>query len=130
MNRLSGALVALVVLVLTIAVAGANAGGPASDGPSAAPGIDTSSAIVQLNGDPLSTYVKTKPPTARRSTSRAAPSSRTAPSCQRLRNDFKQWLQANAPKAKVTGEYDIALNAVAVQLNGTSLVHASARRRW
>ena len=61
MNRLSGALVALVVLVLTIAVAGASAGGPASDGPSAASGIDTSSAIVQLNGDPLSTYVKTKP---------------------------------------------------------------------
>jgi minor extracellular serine protease Vpr len=30
-------------------------------------------------------------------------------------------LRANAPKAKVTGEFDISLNAVAVQLNGTSL---------
>ena len=38
-----------------------------------------------------------------------------------LRNDFKKWLKANAPKAKVTGEYDISLNAVAVQLNGESL---------
>ncbi|MEY2547379.1 MAG: minor extracellular serine protease Vpr, partial [Verrucomicrobiota bacterium] len=37
-----------------------------------------------------------------------------------LRNDFKQWLQANAPKAKVTGEFDISLNAVSVQLNGES----------
>jgi minor extracellular serine protease Vpr len=37
------------------------------------------------------------------------------------RNQFKQWLQANAPKAKVTGEVDISLNAVAVNLNGESL---------
>jgi hypothetical protein len=41
------------------------AGGPATDGPTAATGLDTSSAIVQLNGDPLSTYVKTKPPQGR-----------------------------------------------------------------
>jgi minor extracellular serine protease Vpr len=38
-----------------------------------------------------------------------------------LRNDFKQWLRANAPAAKVTGEFDISLNAVAVQLNGSNL---------
>ena len=37
-----------------------------------------------------------------------------------LRNDFKRWLRDNAP-AKVTGEFDISLNAVAVQLNGTPL---------
>src|SRR6266566_3769678 len=98
MQRLSGAFVALVVLVLTIAVAGATAGGPVSDGPSAAPGIDTGSAIVQLNGDQLSA----------------------------LRNDFKQWLKANAPAAKVTGEFDISLNALAVQLNGTSLATIQA----
>ena len=62
MNRLSGALVALVALVLTIAVTGATAGGPSvSDLGTAGPSVDTSSALVQLNGDPLSTYVKTKP---------------------------------------------------------------------
>jgi subtilisin family serine protease len=38
-----------------------------------------------------------------------------------LRNDFKQWLRQNAPRARVTSEFDVALNAVAVQLNGTSL---------
>src|SRR4029453_13312691 len=37
-----------------------------------------------------------------------------------LRNDFKRWLQANAPGAKITSQYDISLNAVAVQLNGTA----------
>ena len=38
-----------------------------------------------------------------------------------LRNDFKRWLKDNAPAVKVTGEFDISLNAVAVQLNGTAL---------
>ena len=112
---------ALVALVLTIAVAGATAGGPASDGPSAAPGIDTSSAIVQLNGDPLSTYVKTKPPQGKKIDFSSSTVKSYRAQLSALRNDFKQWLRANAPNAKVTGEYDIALNAVAVQLNGTSL---------
>ena len=40
------------------------------------------------------------PPTARRSTSTARSPSRTAPSSPALRNDFKAWLQANAPKAQ------------------------------
>ena len=35
-----------------------------------------------------------------------------------MRNDYKAWLRANAPQAKVTGEFDISLNAVAVQLSG------------
>jgi len=37
------------------------------------------------------------------------------------RNIFKKWLAANAPKANVTGKFDISLNAVSVSLNGTSL---------
>ena len=35
------------------------------------------------------------------------------------RNTFKKWLLANAPKARVTGSWDISLNAVSVKLNGT-----------
>src|SRR5262249_31098209 len=38
-----------------------------------------------------------------------------------LRNQFRQWLRANAPRAKITSEYDISLNAVAVPLNGNPL---------
>jgi minor extracellular serine protease Vpr len=110
--------VALVVLVLTIAVAGATAGGPASDGPSAAPGIDTGSSIVQLKGDPLSTYVKTKPPQGKKIDFSSSTVKSYRAQLSALRNDFKQWLRANAPNAKVTVEYDIALNADAVQLNG------------
>jgi minor extracellular serine protease Vpr len=121
MNRLSGALVALVALVLTVAVAGATAGGRVTDGPSVAPGIDTGSAIVQLNGDPLSTYVKTKPPRGKKIDFSSTTVKNYRAQLASLRNDFKQWLRANAPSAKVVGEYDIALNAVAVQLNGTPL---------
>ncbi len=85
------------------------------------PTVDTSSVIVQLKGDPLSTYAQTKPAPGKKIdfNSNAVTSYRAQLSA--LRNDFKNWLQANAPKATVTSEYDISLNAVAVQLNGTSL---------
>src|SRR5256886_8113996 len=126
MKRLSGALAGAVVLVLTIAVAGGTAGGPASDGPSAAPAVDSGSAIVQLNGDPLSTYVKTKPAPGKKIDFSSTSVKSYRAQLSALRNDFKQWLKANAPAAKVTGEFDISLNALAVQLNGTSLATIQA----
>ena len=48
------------------------------------------------------------------------------PSFLLKRNDFRQWLRANAPRAKITSQYDISLNAVAVQLNGTPLEKIAA----
>jgi minor extracellular serine protease Vpr len=122
MNRLSGALVALVVLVLTIAVAGATAGGPSvSDLGTTGPAVDSSTAIVQLKGDPLSTSVKTKPAPGKKIDFSNSTTKSYRAQLSALRNDFKQWLKTNAPGVKVTGEFDISLNAVAVQLNGTSL---------
>ena len=87
---------------------------------------DQGYALVQLKGEPSS-------PTSRRNlphgkkidfNSNTVKSYRAQLSA--LRNDFKQWLRANAPKAKVTGEYDISLNAVAVQLNGEALATIAA----
>ena len=113
---------ALVAFVLMIAVAGATAGGPTvTDGVSAAPSIDTGSAIVQLNGDPLSTYVKTKPPRGKKIDFSSTSVKSYRAQLNNLRNDFKAWLRSNAPSANVVGEYDISLNAVAVRLNGTPL---------
>jgi minor extracellular serine protease Vpr len=85
------------------------------------PSVDNSVALVQLNGDPLSTYVKTKPAHGKKIdfTNNTVKSYRAQLSA--LRNEFKQWLQANAPKAKITGSWDLSLNAVSVQLNGTTL---------
>jgi minor extracellular serine protease Vpr len=115
------AVLSFVVLSAAVVAGAASGGGRATDGATAAPTVDTGSAIVQLNGDPLSTYVKTKPPQGKKIdfSSNTVKSYRAQLSA--LRNDFKQWLRANAPAAKVTGEFDIALNAVAVQLNGTPL---------
>jgi minor extracellular serine protease Vpr len=88
--------------------------------------VDTGSALVQLRGDPLATDVKTKPAKGKKiDFSSAAVKSRRA-QLSALRNDFKQWLKVNAPKAKVSGEYDISLNAVAVTLNGTPLATIAA----
>jgi minor extracellular serine protease Vpr len=85
------------------------------------PDLDHSSAIVQLKGDPISTNPSTRPPHGRKIdfNSNAVRSYRAQ--LNQRRNQFKQWLHSNAPRAKVTGEYDVALNAVAVQLNGTPL---------
>jgi subtilisin family serine protease len=122
MKRLSGALVGAIVLVLTIAIAGATAGGgTVSDLGSAAPTVDNTRAIVQLNGDPLSTYVKTKPAPGKKIDFSSNTTKSYRAQLSALRNDFKQWLKANVPAAKVTGEFDISLNAVAVELNGGSL---------
>src|SRR4029077_15598979 len=84
------------------------------------PTVDTSSVIVQLKGDPLSTYVKTKPPQGKKIDFNNTTVKSYRAQLSALRNDFKQWLQTNAPKAKITGQYDISLNAAAVQLNGTA----------
>jgi minor extracellular serine protease Vpr len=90
------------------------------------PAVDTSSAVVQLKGEPLSTYSATKPAAGKKIdfTSSAVTSYRAQLAAGR--NDFKTWLQANAPSAVVTSEYDIALNGVAVDLNGTPLATIAA----
>src|SRR5215472_813451 len=88
--------------------------------------VDNSSAIVQLKGDPISTNPSTKPPHGKKIdfNSNAVRSYRAQ--LNNLRNQFRQWLRANAPRAKITSEYDISLNAVAVQLNGTPLATITA----
>ncbi|MBI3739036.1 MAG: S8 family serine peptidase, partial [Chloroflexi bacterium] len=116
------AMLAMTFSLVSPAWAGSGGGGGGnSDATNNGPRVDTSSALVQLKGDPLATYIKTKPPQGKKIdfTSSTVKSYRAQLSAER--NDFKKWLQANAPKAKITGQFDISLNAVAVQLNGTSL---------
>jgi minor extracellular serine protease Vpr len=87
---------------------------------------DTSTALVQLNGDPLSTYAKTKPAQGKKIDFNSNTVKSYRAQLSALRNNYKSWLHANVPGAKVTGEFDIALNAVAVQLNGASLDQVAA----
>ena len=90
------------------------------------PDMDHSSAVVKLKGNPLSTSPRTKPAHGRKIdfNSNAVRSYRAQLNAGR--NEFKRWLRTNAPRARVTSEYDISLNAVAVQLNGTPLATIAA----
>ena len=85
------------------------------------PDVDQSSAVVQLKGDPISTNPSTKPQHGRKIDFKSQGVRSYRAQLNQKRNEFKRWLRANAPRAKVTGEYDVSLNAVAVQLNGTPL---------
>src|SRR5438552_3201249 len=124
-TTIAAALLILGAAMFSIAASGG--GGSASGKPNAStdnfqkgPAVDTSSVIVQLKGDPLSKNSSTKPAPGKKIdfNSTNVKSYRAQLSAQR--NDFKQWLHTYAPKAKVTSQYDISLNAVAVQLNGES----------
>jgi subtilisin family serine protease len=113
--------------VAAIALSAGAAPSNVSDGTKAdRPVQDTSTAIVQLAGDPLSTYVKTHPAQGKKIDFNNSAVKSYRAQLSSLRNDYKAWLRANVPGAKVTGEYDISLNAVAVQLNGATLAQVSA----
>ncbi|PYJ21799.1 MAG: hypothetical protein DME99_07010, partial [Verrucomicrobia bacterium] len=76
--------------------------------------VDNSSAIVQLKGDPLSIHSATKPAPGKKIEFNHPLVRSYRAQLSAGRNDFKRWLRANAPNAKVTSEYDVSLNAVAV----------------
>src|SRR5688572_33467922 len=126
----------LTPLALALAVAGAfslsmastqAAPGQNSDtATSARPKQDISSALVELNGDPLATYEKTKPAKGKKIDFNSNSVKAYRAQLAALRNDYKAWLRANVPQAKVTKEFDISLNAVSVELNGATLEQVAA----
>jgi subtilisin family serine protease len=118
--------VALIATPVSAAGGGHEAVSSATDASSTPTGVDRSVALVQLMSDPLSTAARTRPAEGKKIdfSSQAVRSERARLSAER--NDFKSWLRANAPKARVTSEFDISLNAVAVQLNGESLATIGA----
>jgi subtilisin family serine protease len=117
--------IAIAAIAALIAVAPAGAASRASratsDTLTSRSTVDQAYALVQLTGAPLSTSAKTKPPSGKKIdfNSASVKSYRALLSAQR--NDFKKWLLTNAPKARVTGSWDISLNAIGVKLNGESL---------
>ncbi len=87
---------------------------------------DTATAIVQLYGEPLSTFTQTRPLRGQKIDFNSPGVKSRRARLALIRNAFKTWLHDNARAAKVTGEYDLALNAVSVELNGTSLAAIQA----
>src|SRR5437660_1013292 len=126
--RITVAAALLILGAAMFSIAATGGGGPKSSAPNATtdnfqkgPAVDRSSVIVVLKGDPLSKNSSTKPAPGKKIDFNSTNVKSYRAQLSALRNDFKQWLQTNAPNAKVTSQYDISLNAVAVQLNGTSL---------
>ena len=109
------ALGAALVLLLSTAQAV-----PAAPSASSA-GVDKETAIVQLVGDPLSISPKTKPPQGKKVDFDSAATKSERARLRAIRQDFKTWLRANAPSVRINSEYDVAIHAMAVSLNGTSL---------
>jgi len=114
-------LAAALVAVLVAAAPASAAPRSQTDSTAARPTVDQSIALVQLKGDPLSTSAKTKPAKGKKVDFSSATTKAYRAQLSALRNDLKKWLAANAPKAQVTGNWDISLNAVTVKLNGASL---------
>ena len=123
-NRIRLALCAGVAAI-GVAVSGVSYSTPSDDSPSQAR-QDTSVALVQLNGEPLATYSKTKPAHGKKVDFNSNTVKSYRAQLSALRNDYKAWLRQNVPQAKVTAEFDISLNAVGVQLNGATLQQISA----
>ncbi len=124
MRRLRLVLAAVLSAVLIAAApGGALAAGPGhqTDGTITRATVDQGYALVQLNGAPLSTYVKTRPAQGKKIDFASATVKSYKANLAALRNDFKAWLQKAAPKAQIVKGYDLSVNAVSVKLNGTTL---------
>ena len=119
-GRLSSLVVAVFAALLAVGVGTGLAGGRPTDGPSA-PQVDEGSALVQLKGAPLATDARTKPAKGKKIDFSSDTVKSVRAQLNALRDDFKRWLRDNAASARVNGEFDIALNAVSVALNGTPL---------
>ena len=87
---------------------------------------DQAYALVQLNGEPLASYERTRPPKGKKIDFASNTARAYRAQLSKLRNEYKAWLRKNVPGAKVTGEFDISLNAVAVKLNGATLDQVSS----
>jgi minor extracellular serine protease Vpr len=114
--------VSLAVAVWVVILVGPAGAGVGSDPASPeTPSVETGRAAVLLRGEPLATYVKTKPPSGKKIDFSSTQVKSYRAQLSALRNDFRDWLRANARSARVTKEFDISLNAIGVELNGTPL---------
>ena len=126
-KRIQYGALATMLICATATFAGSQAGAaPGRQGGSQATGVsgqqqDTSVALVQLSSEPVSTAANVDRGNGQRVDLNGAKTKSYRAQLSAQRNEFKQWLRKNAPKAKVTGSFDIAVNAVVVQLNGTTL---------
>ena len=103
LGALAFALMAAFPAASALAAVGGSNGASAGDATGGSQRMDTGSALVQLNGEPLATDVKTKPPHGKKIDFDSSTVKSYRAQLSALRNSFKTWLRANAPRAQVTG---------------------------
>ncbi len=119
--RLALAAALTAALVISAPAGAAVSNGRLVDGTTAKPTVAKAYALVQLKGAPLATSAKTRPSQGKKVDFSSVKVKAYRAQLAAQRNDFKAWLRKNAPKAQVVKGFDLALNAVSVKLNGTSL---------
>lgn len=112
--------IATTLVTILAPISAASAAPPSNSDSTESSAVDASTALVVLKGDPVATSTSVDRKGKRADLDSAKTKSYRAVLAAQ-RNDFKKWLQTNAPKAKITGSVDVSLNAVSVTLNGTSL---------
>src|SRR6266568_849197 len=125
-------IVVLAVLALAATLGRARADFDPNSDADLASGSATDTAIVTLVDQPTATYdghvaglAKTKPGQAKKLDLGSGPVKNYRAYLAARRSDFKQWLQQNGFKGAVVHEYDLVLNALAVQLDGQSIAALS-----
>ncbi len=109
------------VIALAFGVSAGLADSQPTNGAKSNSTVDMKSALVQLKGAPLADYEKTRPQEGRKVDFSSSSVKSHRAQLSAIRNDFGQWLRQNAPEVKVTSVYDVALHAVAIELNGANL---------
>ena len=121
-------LVAAVIAALMLVGAGGAVAAPrtSADAVASSKVFDKTTAIVTFKALPISTYDgrikgydKTRPSKGKLNPNSAA-SKKYLGYLKQQHSDFQKWLQRNVPSAKITSEYFVTLNAVAVKLNGVA----------
>lgn len=128
MHRFRSAIAFAAIAALIVAAPAGAAGPPASrDATGSATVLDKTSAIVVLKEQPVATYdghikgyEKTKVSKGKLNPNSAAAKS-YAGYLKTEHSAFAKWLQTNVPSAKITSQYFVTLNAVAVKLNGAAI---------
>ena len=113
-------IVGAVLSALAIVVTGAGTSA-ASSGTTPVATIDTASALVELRGAPLTVAARPVPAAGSRIAFQSRSVRTTRAELASVRASFENWLRLHAPRARVTSDYDVAIHAVAVALNGESL---------
>ena len=111
-------------VALAVGAAGVGTGLPVSGAPAAT--TDSSAALVQLTGAPLSVAASTRPSHGKKIDFNSTATKSERAKLSAIRNSFRKWLSDNKIPAKINKEFDISLNAVSVSLNGATLAQLRA----